>query len=530
MTVSAGDVQDLYMERVNPENPDQYERNGRWVDMEVVYEKIRIRKEAEPYVLRVRSTRHGPIISDHGSYDILAGYELRQDKVPPQGMTMTAVALQWPGLAPGGAVAAMLRLDRARNFEEFRQALSGWDGPTQSFSYADIDGNIGFQVVARYPIRPGRDGRTPVPGWVDTFDWAGMVPFDMLPRTFNPAKGYIVSANNAVAGPDYRYQINTEADYGYRARRITQLIQGKPGGFSVDDMKGMQADVLDTWALEILPYLRSVSLEPAAVEIRQREEDRKELSEAKRRKAAEADARELSAMQKARERLLAWDGRMTEESADAALFACVFQKLIEEVFRDQYPESRWPATDRSRLKNDFWFLLKDETNAWWDDNRTPEVRERRDDMLGRALRKGYQLAAKRLGKDERRWQWGKLHKATFRSPTLGSSGIKPIEALFNRGPVPVGGGLSELSVSAWSPDKPFDVIHIAMLREIVDLGDLDKSLWVHVPGQSGHPASRHYADSLSAWRRHTYHPAGWGAESLRRIARGELRLEPALNP
>jgi len=527
LTVCYGDVQDLYVERINPENPDQYEHNGRWVDMEVVYEKIKIRKEDEPYVLRVRSTRHGPLISDHGSYDVLAGYEMRPDMVPPEGMAMTAVAMRWPGLEPGGALAATLRLDRARNFEQFRQALSLWDGPAQSFAYADAQGNIGLQVVGRYPIRPRRDGRTPVPGWGDRFDWAGMVPYDLLPRTYNPPKGYIVSANNPVVGTDYPYPLGTDADYGYRARRIVELIEQDRDGISVDDVKVMQADVLDTWALEVLPYLRTVSLEPGPVEVKQRDEDRKDLSAAKRRKSAEADARELKAMADARERLLRWDGRMVEESADAALFACFFQKLIEEVFRDQYPESRWPATDRSRLKNDLWFLLKDETGAWWDDIRTPDVRERRDEILGRAFRKGYRLAAKELGKNTRRWKWGRLHKAEFRSPTLGSSGIKPVEALFNRGPVPVSGGNSEVSVSAWSPDKPFKVIHIPTTRQIIDLGDLDKSLWVHAPGQSGHPASRHYADFITPWRKHLYHPAAWDEQSLRRITRGRLSLMPA---
>ena len=169
--------------------------------------------------------------------------------------------------------------------------------------------------------------------------------------------------SSADVGSDYPYPLGTEADLGFRAKRIVELIEQDRDKISIDDVKAIQADVLDRRALEVLPYLRSLNLEPSAAELKELDDDRKDVSEKERRKKAEADAKDLAAASEARDRLLSWDGRMTVDSAEAVLFACFYQRLIDEVFRDQYPETRWAPADHSRPKNDLWYLLRDEENV-----------------------------------------------------------------------------------------------------------------------------------------------------------------------
>jgi penicillin amidase len=199
---------------------------------------------------------------------------------------------------------------------------------------------------------------------------------------------------------------------------------------------------------------------------------------------------------------------------------------VEETFRDQYPEKRWPPGGTGRLQNSFYYLLRDPQNPWWDDLGTPERKEGRDLILARAFFKGYRAAAKKLGDKFEKWQWGEVHTAVFRNQSLGMSGIKPIEALFNRGPIACPGGNTTVDVNAWDMKKPFEVKHIVSQRSIIDLGNLDASLMMHTTGQSGHPTHRHYDDFIRPWRDVRYHPTLWDREAVRGASRERLRLQP----
>src|SRR3990172_1728278 len=186
------DVQDLYLERLNPQNPDQYEVNGQWVDMTIVEETIQV-AGSEPVLLTVRTTRHGPILSDVD--DAYAGLAAAHSGATGE---QYAVALRWTALDPTSIVRSELRLNQPHNWDEFRAALRDWDVPSQNFVYADRAGNIGYQTPGRIPVRAAGDGRLPVPGWTDEFEWQGYIPFEELPSLFNPPQGFIATANNAV--------------------------------------------------------------------------------------------------------------------------------------------------------------------------------------------------------------------------------------------------------------------------------------------------------------------------------------------
>ena len=517
-----GDVQDLYIERLNPADPDKYEVNGQWRDMEIRYEEIKIHKEDEPYVLRVRHTRHGPILTDLGSWEKHSNFFMLQqaEREFPENVGFTALSLRWTALEPGQLHRAVFMIDRARNWEEFREALRYWDVPAQNIVYADVDGNIGYQVPGLYPIRAKGNGLAPVPGWTDEYEWQGYIPYEQLPFLYNPEKGYIVTANNPVTTPNFPLPVGSEFTYGYRARRICEMIEAFGSGITAEQVAEIHGDTFDLSAEEIIPYLETLDLrgEP--------EEPPEEESERQREKREKRLEQELEVLEQARALLSAWDRRLEMDSAEAVLFGYFYIQLVEETFKDQYPENRWPPGIGGRTQNAFHYLLPDPDNVWWDDLRTPEQRESRDQILVRAFRKGYRAAEKKMGERIDKWEWGDVHTAVFRNQTFGASGIAPIERIFNRGPVAVRGGGIQVSLAMWDMEEPFEIYHIASQRAIYDMGDLSASVLIHPTGQSGHPAHRHYDDYIEPWRRIEYHPGLWDRADVEKSSPRPLVLKP----
>jgi len=519
------DVQDLYFERINPLNPNQYEVNGEWKDMELVHERIDIQGEEEPFVHIIRKTRHGPIITDRGGYKALESYGFVTDREFPENLDLLAVSLKWTALMPGQLWMCFLRLDRATSFEEFRKAWSYFNGPILNIVYADTEGNIGYQVPGHIPIRSIGDGQIPVPGWTDEYEWTGFIPFDELPFVLNPDKGYVVTANNPAAGPNYLYDLGTSYAHGYRARRIAELIEGDQDGISVDDAVVIQGDTYDRAAVETVSYLRGLDLE--AERISEYLQVKESLDKKERKKRAKLNEQVEEALEPARESLLAWDGRMEMESAEAALYGFFFLSLIEETFQDQYPYQRWPSAGARRMENALYYLLEEPDNPWWDDARTPDLQENRDDILVRAFRKGVKAGIETLGEKIEKWEWGDVHQTEFRNATLGESGIKFIENIFNIGPVATPGNTTTVFAAAWDKEEPFNVDHLTTNRWIVDMGDLGSGLMVHAPGQSGHAKHRHYDDFVDMWRNAEYHPSLWNREDVEANQRARLILKPA---
>ena len=222
---------------------------------------------------------------------------------------------------------------------------------------------------------------------------------------------------------------------------------------------------------------------------------------------------------------------MAAESIGATVFAQFYVDLCRKTFADQLPaevwNGPWNTTFGYRMQNALWLLVGDPENAWWDDVRSPDVRETRDDILARALASAYEQLEERLGRRTDRWTWGKVHTAAFRNATLGRSGIGIVERLFNRGPVSVPGGADVLRRADFKVSEPFEVHHTASLRMIADTADWSSTLSVHRPGQSGHPASRHYDGMLPMWLEGGYRPHPWTPDEIRAQARRRLVLEPA---
>jgi len=476
------DVQDLYIERVNPQNPNQYEVDGEWEDMRIIREEIFVAGEDEPVVIFARETRHGPIINDvvGGEEESwLYGWE--------------PLALSWTALEPGTLMRAIVLLDRAQNWDEFREALSYWDSPSQNFVYADVDGNIGYQSPGRIPIRALGDGSVPVPGWSSEYEWIDTIPYSSLPRAFNPDEGYIVTANNAVVHSDFPFMLTLDWDPGYRAQRIVELIEADPS-LSVSDMQAIQADSTPVWARLILPYLAPLSSEDARV----------------------SEALDV---------LRAWDGRAVRDSVGAAIFEAFRLRLIETALGDELGEDLlWRAS--GAILEALPALLENPSSPWFDDIHTPDTVERRDDILLQALTAAVEELTDTLGRNIRSWRWGELHTATFENASLGQSGIAPIERLFNRGPVEVDGTAATVNNTGYSASEPYGVAVVPSYRQIIDLADFSRSLAIFTTGESGHPFSPHYDDMIDLWRNFQYHRVLWTRAEVVAGSEAHLTLLP----
>ena len=490
------DVQDLFIEKLNPANPNQYEVNGQWVDMDVRTETLQVRG-GDPVELTVRSTRHGPLI------DAVYGdaHTLISDTVPVNGValdTSYGLALRWTALEPTLIFSSVLQLNRAQNWNDFRRALQDWAVPSQNFVYADVDGNIGYQTPGNIPLRQSGDGLLPVPGWTDEYEWTGYIPFDEMPYSYHPPPGSLATANNAVVGPDYPYLISLDWDPGYRAQRIVDLIEAQDK-ISPEYIAQIHGDDLNLGAQEVLPHLFTAL---ANFEF-----------------GSPGQALALDALH-------TWDMQMRLDSQPAAVYASFFTALVNDTFRDQVPEDYWPSGGASTWVT-LRALLTNPNSVWWDDTLTTAV-ETRDDILQRAFVEGYAALQERLGSNPDRWTWGALHTSTFRNQTLGKSGVAPIEALFNRGPFATAGGASIVNATSFNITKtdPYAVTSIPSMRMIVDLSDLANSRTIFSTGESGHAYHPNYIDMADLWRTIQYHPMLWNRSDVEGQAAAHLTLTP----
>jgi penicillin G amidase len=492
------DVMDLYIERVNPDNPDQYEVNGKWVDFETRTETIQV-VGGDPVEVTVRLTRHGPVISE--SYGALKNENTANDpefvpfrdragvELPEQ----YVIALKWTALTAPSPFRAIWGFNIARNWEDFREAAREFRVPAQNLLYADVEGNIGYQMPGDIPMRANGDGTLPVPGWTDEYEWTGFIPFDDLPFLLNPAEGYIVTANNRCQPWDYPHLITRDWDYGFRAQRIVDMIEGASGEIDIAYFQAMQGDSFDANGPTYVPILLQLD------ELAQNESHAQNL-------------------------LRDWDYQAQANSAAAAVFNAFWRHLLQNTFNDDLPEESYFPEGGSRWNEVMRHL--DDSSAWWDDRTTSELRESRDDIMRKSFEQGVAELEEIFGRDPAKWNWGEMHASTFRNGTLGESGVSPIESLFNRGPFPTSGGESIVNATGWSIKDGYQTTSLPSLRMIVDLGNLNNSVTVHTTGQSGHAYHPHYIDMAPLWANVQYYSMLWDEAAVMADAEGHLVLTP----
>ena len=509
------DVTDLYLERLDG---DRVLDGTDWVPLTTRSEVIRV-AGGEPVTITVRSTRHGPLLSDRSSELSAMGARPAVDPsgsplpsvspaptpildpAAPGGARATTpygVALRWTALDAGRTADAVTVLNRAANWSDFRSAAALFEVPAQNMIYADVDGNIGYQSPGRIPIRGRGDGRWPVPGWDRSYDWAGYIPFASLPNVYNPAEGFIVTANQAVVGPRYAHLLTHDWSYGYRSQRILDLLRERmsAGKVGVEDIRRLQFDNHNGFAPTLVPALLAV---PAQ---------------------APVDG--------ARDLLRDWDFQQPAESpplssAAAAFYNATWRHLLMRTF-DELPTDRMPGGD------DRWWevvrvLLSEPRSPWWDSRGTPAT-EDMNATLGAAMADAVAELTQRQGADPTGWRWGRMHTLELRNATFGESGIGPIEWLFNRGPAGTSGGDAIVNATGWSANKGYQVDAVPSMRMIVDMSNLDESRWIQLTGNSGHAFHDNYDDQFDLWRVGANLPMRWERRTIEAEARHTLTLRP----
>ncbi|GAA3445463.1 penicillin acylase family protein [Planomonospora venezuelensis] len=477
------DVSDLYLERVKG---DTVEVEGEWEPVRTRTEQIEV-AGGETVELKVRSTGHGPIISGvlGDARQAVPGAAARLGE-KADGLE---VALRWTALDPGRTADAILLMNRAENFEQFREGAASFEAPSQNLIYADVEGNIGYQAPGKIPVRSEGDGTMPVPGWDGKHEWTGFVPFEKLPSVYNPSEGYIVTANNAVVRPSEDLFLTSDWSHGYRSQRIVERIEEATAGGKVtaETMGEILMDDRNNLAPLLVPHLL--------------------------RLGAPNDT------------LKGWDFGQGRDSAGAAYFNAVWLNLLERVFTDELSGPVAPGG------NDRWYevvrkLLDAPEDPFWDDVRTSGATERRDDMLRAAMADADAELRERLGDDPARWAWGDLHTLDLTHETFGTSGIAPVEWLFNRGPLRTSGGKDTVNATGWDATEGYQVNWVPSMRMVVDLADMDRSRWINLTGASGHAFHANYDDQAELWADGRFTPMLSTEQAVRRAAENTLTLTP----
>ena len=501
LTNMGADVSDFFLERVDAE-AGTYLKDGAQLPLETRTEIIEV-NGADPVTIEIRSTFHGPIVSDALDVARLAASPTRQGVRPG-----TQVSLAWTALEPGRTADAVFALNTARDAEDIADAAALFAVPAQNIVFATADGHIGYQAPGRVPIRAAvpdgpvpSDGTWPRPGWDSRYDWAdGFVDPAALPAVVDPAPGYVVAANQAVAPAGSGPYLTSDWDYGYRSDRIqTMLDEAIEAGTPIDvELMGeWQSDAYNPYAEALVPTLVT---------------------------AGRPDAFTDEAIDLLRE----WDFQQTADSPAAAYFAAVWDNILDLTFHDDLPEELWPDGG-SRWLQVVVELLDDPQSLWWDDRRTITVVESRDEILVRAMETARLELTVALGKDVGDWRWGNLHAAAPQHPVLGGESVPmPVRRLVNPTPLGVDGGSSIVNATAWdAATDSFGVTAAPSMRMVVDLADLDASTWVTMTGTSGHPGSSHYTDQFAAWAAGNTYAWPFTRAQVEDASVRTLTLEPA---
>ena len=485
VTTMYSDVADLYLERITG---DTYEYDGKQKPLTTRKEKIKVR-EGKTRTITVRSTQHGPIISD--ADDELA--KVGEEAVVPGTTGNYAVALRWTALAPEPTIKAIFALDTAQNWDDFRAAAKLFTVPSQNLIYADKAGNIGYQAPGTIPIRGKGNGRWPVPGWDPDYEWKGSIPFEELPTVLNPEEGFIVTANQEVIGDQYAPNLGKDAAAGYRSQRIRDLLEKKPK-LSVADMADLQLDKYSPNAKQLVPLLLKIPLDE-------------------------------NYYRQGQDQLRGWDFEQTADSGAAAYFNAVWRNLLKLTFHDDLPKDQWPDGGE-RWFNVARTILKDPTSHWWDDVTTSNKVESRDEILAQSMRDARDELTMKQSRDPHKWAWGKFHKLTLTNPTLGDSGVGLINSLFNRGPYEVGGGGGIVDATAWDATEGYEVTAIPSMRMVVDMANLNRSRWIQLTGNSGHAFHSNYVDQTEMWFKGETMPWAFTKSAIDKTTEDTLTLKP----
>ena len=466
LTIFGTDQEDLYVYETSPTDPNKYKYKNTWEEMKIIREIIPVKGQS-PAEVELKFTRHGPILSENRK--LHKAYALR-------------AAWLETGCAP---YLASLRVDQARNWNEFQNACEYSRTPAENMIWADRDGNIGWQATGIAPFRKNWTGLLPVPG-DGRFEWIGFIPGRELPHVLNPESGYFATANQDNVPRGFPYPLGFLWADPFRYDRICEVL-GSARKFSLSDMAALQQDYLSLPARALVPLLQGLGAPD--------EETRRAL-----------------------QILLSWDFEMGPDSVAAAIFAAWSQIVSKNVWRLYVPKEAQAAfptgTSRRALE-----LLASPDEGFGQDPLSA-----RNSLLIKSLSEAVRSLSLLLGPDMNRWQYGqeKFHHVKI-SHSLGSALNEKYRRLLDVGPLPRGGNGHTVNNTSNSDNQASG----ATFRIIVDLGNWDNSLGTNSPGQSGDPSSQHYKDLFEGWAKGRYFPIIFSKDKIFSASEKIIILQPS---
>ncbi|WP_340111538.1 penicillin acylase family protein [Maribellus mangrovi] len=477
MTNVMVDDLDFYMEKLN-EDSTKYRFDGTWKDFDIHHETIKT-KEGDFLQVDLKFTHRGPMVN-----------RFKKEKETP-------LSIRWLGNEMSNEIRSVYLLNRAKNWDDFREACSTFTSVSQNIVYADVDGNIGLQCSAGLPMREG-SGIAIYPGDSSKYDWKGLVPFEELPYEFNPDRGYVSSANNKTVSADYPYYISYWFATPSRIDRIREMLEAKEK-LGIDDFKAMHSDFKSKTA-EHMTQLFLASLQKSS-----------EFSE------TEQEAMNL---------LANWDYKLTRESQAASVFEVLYRQSMLNLVKDELSPELFEKIKGQRmlLENLMINVLQDKKSQWIDDVNT-SGKESFDDVIVQSFKETVEELNQQLGSDVEQWQWGTLHSFTLSHPL----GIVPVlNKVFklNRGPFEVPGSYHTVCPYSYSFTNLYETNHGASERHIFDTKNWDNSQTIIPTGTSGIPASEFYLDQTKLYLNNQYHDDPFSKKSVEETAAFSMKLKP----
>jgi penicillin amidase len=478
MTNTYVDNLDYYEEKINPEDSGQYQYNGEWLDFVVTTESIKSSSDSV-FIKTYKRTHRGPVVSE---------IKKVKDRV---------LSVRWVGDEPSNELLSIYRVNRAGNWDEFKDAFRTFHSISQNIAYADVNGNIGIYACAGVPVRK-RDAIFGVlPGWTDEYDWTRLVPFEELPHEFNPERGFVSSANNKTIDDSYPHHIGTWYAMPYRIDRIRELLE-EQDIFSIEDFKRIQNDTYSTYAQQFMTDLFPLI----------------HVSGAK------------SLYKEAYQQFENWDGNMAKDLVAPALFETTMFMMLQNTYKDEMGEELFEIFLQNRkLPRIALFNLLSDTNSVWLDNVSTKETEKITDIVTNSFMDAADYLAENFKKKPASWKWGYLHQITLKHPL---SEVDALDKIFklNRGPFSVSGSYHTIAPFSYPLFTADNIIHGASHRHIYSTASWDSTQSVIPTGNSGHVKSEFYMDQTDLYINGEYHDDPFSAEAVQKAEKYKLLLLP----
>lgn len=463
---------DLFVEKTDSSG-NNYLYNGAWLPFSSRDEVIKTGGDSAK-MRTVRYSHHGPVISGM------------------RGIDDAVLTMKWSGFDYSDEIKAVYLLNRAKNWDDFRTALSHFRSISQNFAYADIDGNIGMQAGGGIPVRKG-SGVLPRRGDTTEYEWQGYVPYEEMPSSYNPAEGFVSSANNRTVTSGYPFYIGGNYDLPYRIMRIREMASEKEK-LGIDDFKRMVTDNHSAYAAMLTPVIIKVA-----------------------DKITDPDETEKKAI----DVLKKWDYSMNAGLVAPTLFEFIRMELARNIMSDEMSDLYGSPLGR---QYDFYIyqVMKKGPDEWIDNVNTPE-KENLDDIISLSVRSALDTLTARYGGYGDKWKWGKIHTMTFEHPM---GGVKVLNLLLGLNSRTYGVGGSYHTVEPFAFNEAFRSYHGASERHIFNTANWDKSLTVIPTGTSGIPGSPFYLSQTKTYMNNEFYSDPFTEEAVQAAKKYEMILRP----